>query len=333
MTLDNISFLGCGSWGGALGQVVAKKGIPVTMWHRKQAIVQSLTETRSHYLVPSLTFPDNVVFTSNIYEAIHGTDIIILALPSQSIRGLLQSYKEIWTEYHTFVNVSKGIEIDTLMTVSEVVIDVLGDSFTKVVTLSGPSHAEEVIQGHPTTLVSASTNSDAAKEVQSIFSNNVLRTYANSDIKGVELGGSMKNVIAIAAGICDGIGFGDNTKAALLTRGMAEISRLGTAMGANLKTFQGLSGIGDLIVTCLSQHSRNRRVGQAIGEGSSLDDALGDMMMVAEGVKSAKSVHQLREKFNISMPICEAVYQILFEGKDPKLSVTDLMTRELRGED
>ena len=190
-----------------------------------------------------------------------------------------------------------------------------------------------MIQGHPTTLVSASTNSDAAKEVQSIFSNNVLRTYANSDIRGVELGGSMKNVIAIAAGICDGIGFGDNTKAALLTRGMAEISRLGTAMGANLKTFQGLSGIGDLIVTCLSQHSRNRRVGQAIGEGSSLDDALGDMMMVAEGVKSAKSVHQLREKFNISMPICEAVYQILFEGKDPKLSVTDLMTRELRGED
>jgi glycerol-3-phosphate dehydrogenase (NAD(P)+) len=233
----------------------------------------------------------------------------------------------------TIVNVAKGIEIDTLMTVSEVIIDVLGDSFTKVVTLSGPSHAEEVIQGHPTTLVSASTNSDAAKEVQSIFSNKVLRTYANSDIKGVELGGSMKNVIAIAAGICDGIGFGDNTKAALLTRGMAEISRLGTAMGADLKTFQGLSGIGDLIVTCLSQHSRNRRVGQAIGEGSSLDDALGDMMMVAEGVKSAKSVHQLREKFNVSMPICEAVYQILFEGKDPKISVTDLMTRKLRGED
>ena len=331
--MNKISFLGCGSWGGALGLVLANKAMHVTMWHRSPKVVQALTETRIHYLVSSLTFPDSVSFTSSIEDAVSGADTVIIAVPSQSVRELLQSSKDLFNSDQTIVNVSKGIEIDTLMTVSEVIIDVLGDSFTKVVTLSGPSHAEEVIQGHPTTLVSASTNSDAAKEVQSIFSNNVLRTYANSDIKGVELGGSMKNVIAIAAGICDGIGFGDNTKAALLTRGMAEISRLGTTMGADLKTFQGLSGIGDLIVTCLSQHSRNRKVGQAIGEGSSLDDALGDMMMVAEGVKSAKSVHQLREKFNVSMPICEAVYQILFEGKDPKISVTDLMTRELRGED
>ena len=263
----------------------------------------------------------------------NSADIIVIAIPSQSIRRVLEDLVPTFNKNKIIVNVSKGIEIDTLMTVSEVIVDVLGDSFTKIVTLSGPSHAEEVIQGHPTTLVSASTNIDAAKEVQSIFSNNVLRTYANSDIRGVEIGASMKNVIAIAAGICDGIGFGDNTKAALLTRGMAEISRLGTAMGADLKTFQGLSGIGDLIVTCLSQHSRNRRIGQAIGEGSSLEDALGDMMMVAEGINSSKSVHQLKEKFNVSMPISETVYQILFEGKDPKLSVTDLMTRELRGED
>ena len=331
--MNKISFIGCGSWGGALGLALANNDKTVTFWHRNPETIKSLRNTRKHYLVPALVFPESVSFTSSIEEAIIGASTVIIAIPSQSIRSILESNKNIFSENQTIVNVSKGIEIDTLMTISEVIIDVLGNSFTKVVTLSGPSHAEEVIQGHPTTLVSASTNSDAAKEVQSIFSNNVLRTYANSDIRGVELGGSMKNVIAIAAGICDGIGFGDNTKAALLTRGMAEISRLGTAMGADLKTFQGLSGIGDLIVTCLSQHSRNRKVGQAIGEGSSLDDALGDMMMVAEGVKSAKSVHQLREKFNISMPICEAVYQILFEGKDPKLSVTDLMTRELRGED
>jgi glycerol-3-phosphate dehydrogenase (NAD(P)+) len=331
--MNKVSFLGCGSWGGALGLVLANKAMRVSMWHRNPQIVKALTDTRIHYLVSSLTFPSNVSFTSSIEGAISGADTIIIAVPSQSIREILQSNKDLFNKTQTIVNVSKGIEIDTLMTVSEIILDVLGDSFTKVVTLSGPSHAEEVIQGHPTTLVSASKNSNAAREVQSMFSNNVLRTYENSDIKGVELGGAMKNVIAIAAGICDGIGFGDNTKAALLTRGMAEISRLGTAMGAEMKTFQGLSGIGDLIVTCLSQHSRNRRIGQVIGEGRSLDDALGDMMMVAEGVESAKSVHQLKDKFNVSMPICESVYRILFEGKDPKISVTDLMKRELRGED
>ena len=331
--MNKVSFLGCGSWGGALALVLANKAMRVSMWHRNPQIVKALTDTRIHYLVSSLTFPSNVSFTSSIEGAISGADTIIIAVPSQSIREILQSNKDLFNKTQTFVNVSKGIEIDTLMTVSEIILDVLGNSFTKVVTLSGPSHAEEVIQGHPTTLVSASTNSNAAREVQSMFSNDVLRTYENSDIKGVELGGAMKNVIAIAAGICDGIGFGDNTKAALLTRGMAEISRLGTAMGADIKTFQGLSGIGDLIVTCLSQHSRNRRIGQVIGEGRSLDDALGDMMMVVEGVESAKSVHQLKEKFNISMPICNAVYRILFERKDPKLSVTGLMKRELRGED
>ncbi|MBT3946506.1 MAG: NAD(P)H-dependent glycerol-3-phosphate dehydrogenase [Candidatus Marinimicrobia bacterium] len=328
--MNKISFLGCGSWGGALGLVLANKAMHVTMWHRSPKVVKSLTETRVHYLVSSLTFPDSVSFTSSLEGAISGADTVIIAVPSQSIRELLQSSKDLFNSAQTIVNVSKGIEIDTLMTVSEVIIDVLGDSFTKVVTLSGPSHAEEVIQGQPTTLVAASSNFDAAKYIQILFSNPVLRTYANPDIKGVELGGSMKNVIAIAAGICDGIGYGDNTKAALLTRGMTEISRLGVKMGASPATFNGLSGIGDLIVTCLSQHSRNRKVGQAIGEGKTLDQVLSEMKMVAEGVKSAKSVHQLRQKYEVNMPICEAIYQILFEGKDPKKSVTDLMTRELR---
>ncbi|SVB29160.1 uncharacterized protein METZ01_LOCUS182014 [marine metagenome] len=329
MTLGKISFLGCGSWGGTLGQVVAKKGIPITMWHRKQAIVQLLTETRSHYLVPSLTFPDNVVFTSNIYEAIHGTDMIILALPSQSIRGLLQSYKEIWREYHTFVNVSKGIEIDTLMTVSEVIKDVMGNTYTKIVTLSGPSHAEEVIEGYPTTLVSASPNTEVASAVQNLFSNETLRTYVNADIKGVELGGSMKNVIAIASGIVDGIGYGDNTKAALLTRGLTEISRLGVAMGGSIKTFSGLSGIGDLMVTCFSKHSRNRFVGEEIGQGKSLTEILKEMSMVAEGVNTAESVYRLSKKYRVSMPISHAVHDILFKEKDPKTAIQELMSREL----
>ena len=329
MTLDNISFLGCGSWGGALGQVVAKKGIPVTIWHRNKEIVKLLTETRSHYLVPSLTFPENVVFTSNIYEATHGTDMIILALPSQSIRGLLQSYKELWTEYHTFVNVSKGIEIDTLMTVSEVIKDVMGNTYTKIVTLSGPSHAEEVIEGYPTTLVSASPNTEVASAVQNLFSNETLRTYVNADIKGVELGGSMKNVIAIASGIVDGIGYGDNTKAALLTRGLTEISRLGVAMGGSIKTFSGLSGIGDLIVTCFSKHSRNRFVGEEIGQGKSLTEILKEMAMVAEGVNTAESVYALSEKYRVSMPISHAVHDILFKEKDPKTAIQELMSREL----
>jgi glycerol-3-phosphate dehydrogenase (NAD(P)+) len=327
--VGNISFLGCGSWGGALGYVVAKKGIPVTMWHRNQEIVEALTETRTHYLVSSLTFPDNVSFTSNIYEAIHGAETVILAIPSQSIRGLIRSCQEIWMEEQTFVNVSKGIEIYTLMTVSEVINDVLGDTYKNIVTLSGPSHAEEVIEGHPTTLVSASPNTKAARAVQKLFSNETLRIYVNADIKGVELGGSIKNVIAIAAGIVDGIGYGDNTKAALLTRGLSEISRLGAAMGGSVTTFSGLSGIGDLMVTCFSKYSRNRFIGEKIGKGKSLTEILKEMSMVAEGVSTAATVYQLSKKYRIEMPISHSVHDILFKEKDPKTTIHELMSREL----
>lgn len=330
--MKKISFIGCGSWGGALGLVLARKGFSITMWHRNPDIVESLYLSRKHYLVPSLIFPNSVSFTTNLSDALNDTNIVIIAIPSQSIRELLELNYSLFNQDQIIVNVSKGIEIDSLMTVSEVINHVLGDNFSKIVTLSGPSHAEEVIQGHPTMLVSASTNTDAAKEIQTLFSNENLRTYISPDIKGVELGGSMKNIIAIAAGICDGIGYGDNTKAALLTRGIKEISRLGYAMGAETKTFQGLSGVGDLIVTCLSLHSRNRMVGQSIGEGKTLKTILDEMQMVAEGVKSAKSVNQLRQKFDIEMPICEAVYEILFEDKNPRESVADLMKRELRQE-
>ena len=330
--MEKISFLGCGSWGGALGNILAEKNFDVTMWHRNDVVVSSLNKTREHYLIPELTFPKNVNFTNNISSAIRSANVVILAIPSQSIRKLLIENRSEFYQDQTIVNVSKGIEVDTLMTVSEVINDVLGNTYKKTVTISGPSHAEEVIQKYPTTLVVASSNLKAAQKIQDLFASDMLRTYRNKDIKGVELGGSMKNVIAIAAGICDGIGYGDNSKAALITRGMAEITRLGKKMGGKSKTFRGLSGFGDLIVTCLSTHSRNRQIGQAIGEGRSLKEIISEMNMIAEGIDTAKSVHQLQLKHNVEMPIHEAIYQVLFDNKDPKSAVTELMNRRLTEE-
>ena len=330
--MKNISFIGCGSWGAALSKVLSDKDIQSTMWHRSKDVVAKMSSTRRHYLVPDLTFSDKVVFTNDLNSLIKESSILVLAIPSQSIRDVLEPKKHLISNDKILVNLAKGIEIDSLLTISGVLHDILGNDFNNIVALSGPSHAEEVIFGHPTTLVSASKNEKSAAIIQEIFSNNTLRTYKNHDILGVELGGAMKNVIAIAAGICDGIGYGDNSKAALLTRGMGEISKLGMAMGADLLTFQGLSGFGDLIVTCLSKHSRNRSVGQAIGEGRTLENVLGEMSMVAEGVLSAKSIHQLRLKHNVDMPIHEAIYNVLFKGKDPKKSVKELMTRSLTNE-
>ncbi len=330
--MERITFLGCGSWGGALGNLLSKKEFDVTMWHRNPQIIEQLEDTRQHYLVQDLLFTENIQFTNDIAKSIVNASIIILALPSQKIRNLIFENKNLFTNDHIVVSVSKGIEIDTLMTVSEVINDVLRSISPKVVSLSGPSHAEEVILNYPTTLVAASKNVQSAKKIQNLFATEMLRTYLNKDIKGVELGGAMKNVIAIAAGMCDGIGYGDNSKAALMTRGMSEISKLGKAMGAKRKTFRGLSGYGDLIVTCLSKHSRNRRLGQLIGEGKTLDEIVSNMDMIAEGISTAKSVHQLSIKYDIEMPIHEGIYQVLFERKDPRESVYELMTRKLSEE-
>ena len=330
--MKTVTFLGCGSWGGALGKLLSEKGLDVTMWHRNLDVVNHLNDTRTHYLIPELIFPSGVEFTNNISSAIQSSEIIILAIPSQSIRDVITKNKSSFNKNHIIVNVSKGIEIDTLMTVSEVLNDVLDGNHKSVVTLSGPSHAEEVINGHPTTLVAASNDIQSAEIIQNLFATEMLRTYLNRDIRGVELGGSMKNVIAIAAGICDGIGYGDNSKAALMTRGMMEITRLGEAMGAKVETFRGLSGYGDLIVTCLSKHSRNRQLGQLIGEGKALEDVTVDMSMIAEGIFTAKSVHQLQLKHSVEMPIHEAIYQVLFQKKDPKNSVVELMARRLSEE-
>ena len=295
-------------------------------------MVNHLKDAKTHYLIPELIFPSDVEFTNDISSAIQSSKIIVLALPSQSIRDVITKNKSSFNKNHIIVNVSKGIEIDTLMTISEVINDSLDGNHKSVVTLSGPSHAEEVINGHPTTLVAASNDIQSAEIIQNLFATEMLRTYLNRDIRGVELGGSMKNVIAIAAGICDGIGYGDNSKAALMTRGMMEITRLGEAMGAKVETFRGLSGYGDLIVTCLSKHSRNRQLGQLIGEGKALEDITVDMSMIAEGIFTAKSVHQLQLKHNVEMPIHEAIYQVLFQKKDPRNSVSELMTRRLSEE-
>ena len=330
--MKTVTFLGCGSWGGALGKLLSEKGLVVIMWHRNLDVVNHLKDAKTHYLIPELIFPSDVEFTNDISSAIQSSKIIVLALPSQSIRDVITKNKSSFNKNHIIVNVSKGIEVDTLMTVSEVINDALDGCHKSVVTLSGPSHAEEVINGHPTTLVAASNDIQSAEIIQNLFATEMLRTYLNRDIRGVELGGSMKNVIAIAAGICDGIGYGDNSKAALMTRGMMEITRLGEAMGAKVETFRGLSGYGDLIVTCLSKHSRNRQLGQLIGEGKALEDITLDMSMIAEGIFTAKSVHQLQLKHNVEMPIHEAIYQVLFQKKDPKNSVSELMARRLSEE-
>jgi len=330
--LESISFLGCGSWGGALGDMLSKKGVPVVFWHRNPKTIDQIQNTGKHYLIADLQFTKNVKFTNDISFAIDASPIIVLAIPSQSIRKLLVQNNSIFSNKKIIVTVSKGIENDSLMTMSEVINDVYGEDYKRTVVLSGPSHAEEVVKKFPTTLVAASKNDSSSKIIQKLFSNEYLRTYLNKDVKGVEIGGAMKNVMAIAAGICDGINYGDNSKAALMTRGMTEIIRLGKKMGARGKTFRGLSGFGDLIVTCLSQHSRNRKVGQAIGEGESLSSIKKRMKMVAEGVLTTKSVHQLRIKYSLEMPIHEAMYEILFMGKSPKDSVSELMNRKLSNE-
>ena len=330
--MDSVSFLGCGSWGGALGNVLSRKGIPVLFWHRNPNIVDQLQKSRRHYLVEDLLFLNNVSFTNDIEYAINFSSIIVIAIPSQFIRKLLLENCNIFENEKIIVVVSKGIEIDSLMTLSEVISDVYGGNHKRTVVLSGPSHAEEVVKKFPTTLVASSKNEKASKTIQKLFSNEYLRTYLNVDVRGVEIGGALKNVIAIAAGICDGINYGDNSKAALMTRGMAEIIRLGKKMGAHGKTFRGLSGFGDLIVTCLSKHSRNRKVGEAIGKGESLKIIQKKMKMVAEGVLTTKAVHQLRLKYSIEMPIHEAMYEILFINKNPKDSVLELMNRKLGNE-
>ena len=328
---DRVAFLGCGSWGAALSSILSDKGIKTHFWHRDNQVMQKMKKSRKHYLLPSIEFSSSVEFFSDLNNAIEGVDSIVVAVPSQSVRGVLLNAQNTIGKSKCIINIAKGIENNSLMTMSQVIKDVLKNK-SNIVTLSGPSHAEEVIDKNPTAIVASSKNLVLAQYVQGLFSTSKFRVYTNTDIKGVEIGGSAKNVIAIAAGFCDGAGYGDNTKAALITRGLNEISLLGKKLGAKSKTFFGLAGIGDLIVTCNSIHSRNRRLGELVGRGEDLSTILSKSHMVAEGVKTAYSIYSLRSKLNIEMPICESVYRVLYNNSNPIKEVDKLMARNLKSE-
>lgn len=325
--MANVSVLGAGSWGTALAVLLNENGHQVTLWSIIEDEVNMLKNTRENKLkLPGIMIPEDVYMTHNTQEAIVGKDVLVMAVPSKFVRNTAKLMKEFVTKDQTIVNVAKGLEDDTLLTLVDVINDEMPDNH--VVVLSGPSHAEEVARKIPTTCVAGSKYHDTAKKVQDMFMNANFRVYTSSDVIGIEMGGALKNVIALAAGISDGIGFGDNTKAALMTRGITEISRLGVAMGAEEQTFNGLSGIGDLIVTCTSMHSRNRRAGILIGKGCSLQEALDEVKMVVEGVYTAKAALDIAEKFNVEMPIIRKVNEVLFGGKDTKIAVEELMIRD-----
>ncbi len=332
---SDIGILGAGSWGTALGVLLDSNGHRVTMWEFNEDAARRLTETRENVdFLPGVPISDSITFTSKLNEAVENKEIVLVMLPSHVVRSVAEQLPGVLNNDVILVSGSKGIENDSLLRMSEVLVQTIPEiAVEQVVSLSGPSHAEEVGRGIPTLVVAGSVNPDAACRIQEVFMSPVFRVYANIDLVGVELGGALKNVIAIAAGICDGVGFGDNTKAALLNRGIVEITRLGTAMGADRMTFAGLSGMGDLIVTCMSRHSRNRHVGEEIGKGKTLKQILEDMVMVAEGVRTTRSVHDLACKNSVDMPISEQVYQVLFQEKDPKKAVYDLMTRDPKMED
>jgi glycerol-3-phosphate dehydrogenase (NAD(P)+) len=283
--------------------------------------------------LPGISIPDGIGFSNDLEVSIDLAEVIVVAVPSHAVRPVIESLDLKKIRDLLWVSVAKGIENHTLLRVSEVIHQAGGIPDENIAVLFGPSHAEEVSRGIPTAIVSASKNKNTATLVQDLFMTKFFRVYANLDIVGVELGGALKNIIAVAAGICDGAGFGDNTKAALITRGLVEINRLGVKLGAHPDTFAGLSGMGDLIVTCMSQHSRNRYVGEQIGKGRTLEDVLNEMVMVAEGVKTTASAYELSKRENIDMPITKQVYEALFEEKPPVEAMTDLMTRASKLED
>jgi glycerol-3-phosphate dehydrogenase (NAD(P)+) len=329
-----VTILGAGSWGTTLALVLNQNNHLVTCWSFDKNDIDEINNLgENKKFLPGLPIPDSINFTNELQGSLDTAEVVIVATPSHAVRSVIQSLdlsnkgKLIW------VNVAKGIENKSLLRISQVIEKVGHISDLNIAVLFGPSHAEEVSREIPTAIVSASKSEVTAKLVQEIFMRPYFRVYSNLDIVGVELGGALKNIIAVAAGICDGAGFGDNTKAALITRGLVEINRLGIKMGAKADTFAGLSGMGDLIVTCTSKHSRNRYVGEQIGKGRSLQDVLNEMVMVAEGVKTTASAFELSQKEQVEMPITEQVYKTLFEGKPPAEAMRDLMTRASKIED
>jgi len=328
-----ISVIGAGGWGTAIAIALSNNGHDVTLWEYKKSYARSLRRSHENKtFLPGIKIPKEIEITASLEDACTNKNLIIMSTPSQFMRGVVEKMKPFNFGNAIFCSVAKGIEHGSHLRVTQIIQELLDIPDNRIGVLSGPSHAEEVAKKNPTAVTAASTNMETAEIIQSAFANSYLRVYASTDLVGVEIGGALKNVIAIGAGIIDGANFGDNTKAAIMTRGINEISRLGVAMGAERRTFSGLSGIGDVIVTCMSRHSRNRYVGEEIGKGKKLKQILKSMDMVAEGVASTKSVYELSQKYDVDLPIVRAVYEILYEEKDPKLATYELMTRDSKHE-
>ncbi len=324
--MADTGIIGAGSWGTALAVMLCNNGHKAALWSHKKEQAEKLDKERENKeKLPGVAFPEKLMITADIKEAVRGKDLVVMAVPSVAVRSVSALIKDYAAAGQIITDVSKGIEEKTLMTMTQVIEEEIPQA--RVTILSGPTHAEEAGRGLPTTVVAGSHDLSTAKYVQNIFMSPVFRVYTSLDMLGMEIGGALKNVIALAAGMADGLGYGDNTKAALITRGLAEITRLGVAMGAKESTFAGLSGIGDLVVTCASMHSRNRRAGILIGKGATMKEAMEEVRMVVEGVHSAKSALALSRKYNVEMPIVEAVNEVLFKDKAASDVVGELMGR------
>lgn len=329
--MADISVIGAGSWGIALALLLHNNGHKVNVWSIMEDEIAMLKEKREHVdKLPGVKLPQEMTFTTDLESSVTGKDLLVLAVPSPFTRSTSRSMCPYVAEGQLIVNVAKGVEEHTCMTLSQIIEQEIPQAVVAV--LSGPSHAEEVGRGLPTTVVAGAAKKATAEYVQNIFMNDVFRVYTSPDVQGMELGGALKNVVALAAGIAAGLGYGDNTMAALITRGIAEISQIGVAMGSKYETFAGLTGIGDLIVTCASRHSRNRRAGELIGKGYSMEEAMKEVKMVVEGVYSAKAGRELSVRYGIEVPIIDQVNQVLFENKPADQAVKDLMFRDRKAE-
>lgn len=324
--MAKVSILGGGTWGIAIAVLLHKNGHEVTVWSALESEIDMLKTNHEHKMLPGVILPDDMIFTTDDKEAVEGKDMLVMAVASSFTRRTAGRLSSLVKEGQIIVNVAKGIEESTLLTLSEIIEEEIPQA--DVAVLSGPTHAEEVSRGIPTTIVVGAKSKKTAEYIQSLCMNEVFRVYTSPDILGIELGGALKNVVALAAGIADGLGYGDNTKAALITRGITEIARLGVTMGGKFETFCGLTGIGDLIVTCASMHSRNRRAGILIGQGKTMDEAMDEVKMVVEGVYSAKAAMGLAKKYDVQLPIIEQVNAVLFDGKSAEEAVKDLMLRD-----
>ncbi|MEX1261833.1 MAG: NAD(P)H-dependent glycerol-3-phosphate dehydrogenase [Balneolaceae bacterium] len=333
--MKKVSIIGAGSFGTALAIVLGQGGYPVTLWARENEVVSGINKTRKNpSYISDVELPDSITASTDIEETVRNSDMVLFATPTHALRDVAKTVKPFLTGNEIIVTVSKGIEKDTFMTPTQILVSVLDGKTLEdqIGVLSGPSHAEEVSTFKPTTVVSAGYSKRVARIIQETFMTPMFRVYLNNDIVGVEIGAALKNIMAIAAGIVDGAQLGDNAKAALITRGLHEMKRMGLAMGASQDTFSGLAGMGDLIVTCTSEHSRNRFVGFNIGSGKKLDEIISGMNMVAEGVKTTDSVYQWAKQNNVEMPITKAVHKVLFENIEPKDALYELMTRNPKEE-